>query len=150
MLDWEKEGFTIIGEAANGKEALEKIEELKPNIIISDIVMPILGGVDFSEVVKKKYPNIQIIILSSYDNFDYVKNTFLHGVIDYILKPTLNPSQLINTLKKAAKKIPGFELVQNENSDCNNLIERYLSLPQIFFKFIPKTLKQLLGKIYFL
>lgn len=126
MLDWEKEGFTIIGEATNGKEALEKIEELKPNIIISDIVMPILGGVDFSEVVKKKYPNIQIIILSSYDNFDYVKNTFLHGVIDYILKPTLNPSQLINTLKKAAKKIPGFELVQNENSDCNNLIERYL------------------------
>lgn len=151
MLEWEKEGFTIVGEATNGQEALEKIEELKPNIIISDIVMPILDGVDFSKVVQKKYPDIQIIILSSYDNFDYVKNTFLHGVIDYILKPTLNPSQLINTLKKAVKKIPGFELAQNENIDCNNLIERYLLgfdskiNESKIFEFFPDTCFRILG-----
>lgn len=58
MINWESEGFTIVGEATNGKEALDLIEEVRPNIIISDIVMPILDGVDFSKIVQKKYPEI--------------------------------------------------------------------------------------------
>ena len=111
MLEWEKEGFTIVGESTNGQEALDLIEKLKPNIIISDIVMPILNGVDFSKVVQKRYPDLQIIILSSYDNFEYVKDTLLSGAVDYILKPTLNPEQLLVTLKKAVDRIPGLELV---------------------------------------
>ncbi|MDZ7542871.1 response regulator, partial [Clostridium perfringens] len=126
MLEWEREGFTIVGEATNGQEALELIDTLKPNIIISDIVMPILNGVDFSKIVQKKYPDLQIIILSSYDNFEYVKNTLLNGAVDYILKPTLNPSQLLVTLKKAVDRIPGLELIKNEDVYYNNLIERYL------------------------
>lgn len=62
MLEWEKEGFTIVGEASNGQEALELIEILRPDIIICDIVMPILNGVDFSKMVQKDYPDLQIII----------------------------------------------------------------------------------------
>lgn len=126
MLEWEKEGFTIVGEATNGQEALELIDTLKPHIIISDIVMPILNGVDFSKIVQEKYPDIQIIILSSYDNFEYVKDTFLNGAIDYILKPTLNPNELLITLNKAVDKIPGLELVKNEDIYYSDLIERYL------------------------
>lgn len=126
MLEWEKEGFTIIGEATNGQEALELINKLKPNIVISDIVMPIINGVDFCKIVQEKYPNLQIIILSSYDNFEYVKDTLLNGAVDYILKPTLNPNQLLLTLKKAVDRIPGLELVRNEDIYYNNLIERYL------------------------
>ena len=126
MLEWEKEGFIIVGEATNGQEALELIDTLKPHIIISDIVMPILNGVDFSKIIQEKHPDIQIIILSSYDNFEYVKDTFLNGAVDYILKPTLNPSQLLITLKKAVDKIPGLELVKNEDIYYNNIIERYL------------------------
>lgn len=56
MIEWEKEGFAIVGEATNGEEALKLIDNLKPNIVISDIVMPILNGVDFSRIVQK---NIQ-------------------------------------------------------------------------------------------
>lgn len=126
MLEWEKEGFTIVGEASNGQEALELIGILRPDIIICDIVMPILNGVDFSKMVQKDYPDLQIIILSSYDNFEYVKSTLLNGAVDYILKPTLNPSQLLATLKKAVDRIPGLELVKNEEVYYNNLIERYL------------------------
>ena len=126
MIEWEKEGFTIVGEATNGQEALELIDTLKPHIIISDIVMPILNGVDFSKIIQEKHPDIQIIILSSYDNFEYVKDTFLNGAIDYILKPTLNPDQLLITLNKAVDKIPGLELVKNEDIYYSNLIERYL------------------------
>lgn len=160
MLEWEKEGFTIVGEATNGQEALDLIEKLKPNIIISDIVMPILNGVDFSKVVQKRYPDLQIIILSSYDNFEYVKDTLLSGAVDYILKPTLNPEQLLVTLKKAVDRIPGLELVKNEDIYYNNLIERYLLgfdskldvnkylnlFPDTCFRILGINLKQSFGK----
>ena len=67
MIDWEQEGFEIVGEATNGAEALQCIESLAPQIIICDIVMPQLDGVDFSEAVHRMYPRIQTIILSGYD-----------------------------------------------------------------------------------
>lgn len=66
MINWEQESFEIVGEASNGKDALELIDELKPHIVISDIVMPLLDGVDFTEAMHKLYPHIQIIILSGY------------------------------------------------------------------------------------
>ena len=126
MINWEGEGFTIVGEAVNGKEALDIIEEVSPNIIISDIVMPILDGVDFSKLVQKKYPEIQIIILSSYDKFEYVKSTLLSGAVDYILKPTLTPSNLIITLNKAVNRIPGMELIKNDKEDYHSFIEKFI------------------------
>ena len=53
MLDWEKEGFQIVGEASNGQEGLEVIEKKKPNIVLTDIVMPVLDGIEFSEILNK-------------------------------------------------------------------------------------------------
>lgn len=126
MINWESEGFTIVGEATNGKEALDLIEEVRPNIIISDIVMPILDGVDFSKLVQKKYPEVQIVILSSYDKFEYVKDTLLSGAVDYILKPTLTPANLIKTLKKAVNRIPGMKLIKNDDEDYHSFIEKYI------------------------
>ena len=126
MINWESEGFTIVGEATNGKEALDLIEEVRPNIIISDIVMPILDGVDFSKLVQKKYPEIQIVILSSYDKFEYVKDTLLSGAVDYVLKPTLTPSNLILTLKKAVNRIPGMKIIKNNEEDYHSYIEKYI------------------------
>ena len=124
MLEWEKEGFTIVGEASNGEEALELIEKLKPHIILSDIVMPVINGMEFSQIVQEKYPEIQIIILSSFDNFEYVKTTLLSGVVDYILKPTLNPADLLITMNKAVERIPNFELSKNEGLSYKKLLER--------------------------
>ena len=75
MIHWEQEGYEIVGEATNGNEALRLTEELKPHIIISDIVMSVMDGVAFTEMVHKIYPDIAIIILSGYDKFEYVKKT---------------------------------------------------------------------------
>lgn len=108
MIQWEKEGFTIVGEAANGKDAMDQIEKLKPQIVISDVVMPLMDGVDFTVAVHHRYPHIQMIILSGYDNFEYVKQTLMQGVVDYILKPTLTPHELLGVLQKAAVRIPGW------------------------------------------
>ena len=63
--------FTM-GEAANGKDAMDQIEKLQPQIVISDVVMPLMDGVDFTVAVHHRYPHIQMIILSGYDNFEYV------------------------------------------------------------------------------
>lgn len=127
MINWEQEGYEIVGEATNGKDALKMTEELQPHIIISDIVMPLLDGVDFSDAVHKMYPKIQMIILSGYDKFEYVKRTLMNGVVDYILKPTLNPVELINVLKKAAARIPGYRLSDDDGTvSYERTMERYL------------------------
>lgn len=107
-LDWEKEGFTIVGEASNGKEALKLIEKLNPHIVITDVVMPIMDGEALTRMVNEKYPNIGLIVLSSFSEFDYVRSAFQNGVIDYILKPKLNAEVLLKTLRLAAGQLEGF------------------------------------------
>lgn len=127
MIHWEQEGYEIVGEATNGNEALRLTEELKPHIIISDIVMSVMDGVAFTEMVHKIYPDISIIILSGYDNFEYVKKTLMNGAMDYILKPTLNEEELLKVLDKAAQKIPGYKRKeQSEGINYTAEMERYL------------------------
>ncbi len=125
MMNWEKEGYEVVGEASNGKEALDMLESTKPDIILCDIAMPIMDGLDFIKIVKKEYPNIQILVLSSYDRFDYVRQALLNGAVDYVLKPTLNPEELLKIVSKTAKNIPGLILKQNENTDYDVKLERY-------------------------
>lgn len=127
MIDWEKEGFEIVGEATNGAEALQCIEALCPQIIICDIVMPQLDGVDFSEAVHRMYPRIQTIILSGYDKYEYVRHTLINGVVDYILKPTLNPEELRRVLQKAVDRIPGAKMGSGSGEmHYEHFVERYL------------------------
>lgn len=126
MLEWEKEGFQIVGEASNGQEGLDLVAKLQPHIVLADIVMPVIDGIEFSEIMGKKYPGIQLIILSSYDKFEYVKTTLLNGATDYILKPTLNPDILLKTLKKAAAGIAGLQLQAQEGIPYASQIERVL------------------------
>jgi two-component system, response regulator YesN len=109
-IDWEQEGFEVAGEASNGQEALQLIETAKPHIILTDIVMPIMDGEELTRIVKERYPEIEVIILSSFGEFDYVRSAFQSGVVDYILKPKLDAQGLLNVLKKAARRIPGLQL----------------------------------------
>src|SRR5699024_6703215 len=126
MLEWEKEGFQIVGEATNGQEGLDLIEKLEPDIVLADIVMPVLDGIEFSQILKQKYPEIQLIILSSYDKFEYVKSTLLNGASDYILKPTLNPEILLKTLQKVARNSPGLTLRKEKELSPRVMLERFL------------------------
>lgn len=151
MLEWEKEGFQIVGEASNGQEGLDLVEQLKPHIVLADIVMPVIDGIEFSEILEKKFPFIQLIILSSYDKFEYVKTTLLHGAADYILKPTLNPDILLKALLKAAEKIPNLTLNVKKEVPHTSQVEKMLlgykeKLDEIIFaNFFPNTLYRLLA-----
>lgn len=110
-INWEREGFEIAGEASNGKEALELIEAVNPHIIITDIVMPIMDGEELTRIVKEKYPQIEMIVLSSFGEFDYVRSTFQSGAVDYILKPKLDAEGLLKVLKKASSRIPSLKSI---------------------------------------
>ncbi|MFD1907427.1 response regulator [Paenibacillus rhizoplanae] len=108
VLDWEQEGFQIVGEAANGREALNSLQTLQPHIIITDIVMPVMDGEELTRLVKRDYPATEVIVLSSFSEFHYVRSTFQHGVADYILKPKLEAGALLQVLKKTRERIPGL------------------------------------------
>lgn len=127
MMRWEEEGYEIVGEASNGKEALDLIPKLVPHIILCDIAMPIMSGLDFLKVVSHEYPDIRIVVLSSYDNFEYVREALLNGAVDYVLKPTLNPDELLKIVSKTAEKIPDLQLKKKEFSSLDNMLERYLT-----------------------
>jgi len=76
----------IIGEAGDGRKALEEIENLKPDMVILDISMPGLSGIDISQKIKKYYPDIKIIILSRHDNEEYIDQLLKYGINGYVLK----------------------------------------------------------------
>lgn len=108
-IDWEQQGFQIVGEAANGKEAMGMIAEFSPHIVITDIVMPIMDGIDLVREGKNAFPDIEFIVLSSFENFDYVRSTFQNGVADYILKPKLNGPELLKILNRVVSRIPDLQ-----------------------------------------
>lgn len=126
MIDWEQEGFQVIGEASSAQEALEVIENNTPHIIISDIVMPQIDGIEFTKIIQHKYPDIRILILSSYSDFEYVRSSFQNGAVDYVLKPTLNPSDFLETLKKIARNISNIDLSSKNEININHLLNRLM------------------------
>ncbi len=89
-LDAERLNVEIIGEYSNGASALEAVQELKPDIVISDICMPEVDGLSFSEKCTKITPDIKVIILTGYDHFEYARRGLKAGVFDYLLKPVQN------------------------------------------------------------
>lgn len=122
LCDWEKYGYIIIGEASNGLEALDFIQKIKPNIAFIDIIMPIMDGIELTEQLVKNYSGIHIIVLSSYDDFKYVKNLFKLGITDYLLKPTLTANELLETLDSLNIK---SSKLQHQNASqilVNNII----------------------------
>ena len=103
-VKWEENGFEFAGEAPDGEMALPMIEKLHPDIVITDIKMPFIDGLELSDILKKKMPKIQIIILSGYGEFDYAKEAIKIGVTDYLTKPVTG-EQLLEALNKVKQKL---------------------------------------------
>ena len=86
-VQWEKYGYELAGSCENGKEALDFIDKTPVDVVLTDICMPFLDGMELSEKLSVNYPNIKIIILSGYDEFEYAKKAIRYGVKEYLLKP---------------------------------------------------------------
>ena len=103
-IDWEKEGFSFAGEASDGELAFPMIQKLHPDILITDIRMPFMDGLELSRLVKREFPKIKIIILSGYDEFEYAKEAINIGVTEYLLKP-MSGAQLLEAVHKVGQTI---------------------------------------------
>ena len=103
-IDWESLGFSVVGTAQNGKEALELIEEYHPDLLISDIKMPFMDGLELSKTIHENYINTKIILFSGWDDFEYARRGIKAGVFDYLLKP-IQEEELNNALERAAEQI---------------------------------------------
>lgn len=99
MVPWEQEGFLFVGEASDGELALPLIKKLKPDVLITDIKMPFMDGLTLSRLVKKELPEMKIIILSGYDDFQYAREAIGIGINEYLLKP-ISKDSIIQTLKE--------------------------------------------------
>ena len=87
LFDWEKHGFTVICEASDGMTAVSLAHHYQPDIILMDINIPLLSGLDAVSAIRQKLPDTVFIIISGYDNFDYAQKAIHLGVVEYLLKP---------------------------------------------------------------
>ena len=132
-IDWQDAGFEVIGDAENGKEALEKIEQNEPDVVLTDIRMPYMDGLEMAENIRQRYPSIKIVIFSGFDEFEYAKKAIKLNVIEYILKP-VNVEELTAILKKIKKNLDE-EIEQKRNVTL--LRESYIkSLPALREHFL--------------
>lgn len=100
FLNWEEHGYTIVGEAANGQRALEKIEECKPDVVLTDLKMDTMDGFELIQICRKRWPDILFVVLSSYDDGPNVKRAMKLGASDYIFKLTSKPDELLKILNE--------------------------------------------------
>lgn len=140
LIPWEQHGFGIIGEAANGVEALELLNREACHIILSDIRMPEMNGLDLMNHVRVKWPEIRFIILSNHNDFEYVQKALRLGAADYTLKLAYTPEELLDKCKRLQKSLYSE---QQERSEKDKLDYRIKALER---KSAELTLLDLLVK----
>lgn len=111
LIPWKELGLELVGTAYNGEEALEIVMEKEIDIVISDITMPIMSGIEFLSEARKRNKNFQIIYLSGYQEFEYVKEGMALGALNYLLKP-VDKNELLKSLDLAIEKVK-----ETENKD---------------------------------
>lgn len=103
-IKWVENDYELVGEASNGEEGLALLPHVHPHVIMTEIRMPKMDGITFIENAKKRWPNIKYIIVSNYDNFDYLRQAMKVGAFDYILKP-VKADEINQALKRAKIEI---------------------------------------------
>lgn len=104
MLEWEKLGYTVCGTARNGKLALELIEREKPDIVIADVKMPVMDGLTLARTCRERSALPAFIMLTSFEEFDYIKQAMGAGVVDYLVKLDLTPRTCKPPLPRPPKR----------------------------------------------
>lgn len=111
-IDWKEHGFDFIGTASNGVEAFDMILNERPDIVITDLTMPQMGGLELIEKVHEANVKCEFVVLSCHNEFEYARQSMKMGVFDYILKLSMDRKELEDILERLKKKI----LTERENS----------------------------------
>lgn len=122
-LDWEHLGLSIVAEAKDGVEGLALAREYRPHLIFSDIRMPGMDGLEFAQKVLQALPDVKIIIISGYKDYDYIRQSLQLGLFDYLLKP-IDQEELERVVQKAVQQIRKDESGKQMNIETNTLIRQ--------------------------
>lgn len=104
MIEWEKYAIECLEPATNGEEVLERLKTEQPDILITDINMPYVNGIELLQEIQKAYPEVITFVISGYDDFTYVRESFMAGSMNYLLKP-VSKIDLIQALTKALERV---------------------------------------------
>jgi two-component system response regulator YesN len=137
-IDWNEIGMEIIGEASGAQEALELTDKLSPDIIFTDICMPYIDGIELSRLVFEKYPNIKIVILTGYEEFEYAKKSLKLGIADFLLKP-INDDEIRKSALDMKEKIEAERSHSNEYNRLKTLLEE--NRPYLKEKFLNEFIR---------
>ncbi|WJH33969.1 response regulator [Paenibacillus sp. CC-CFT747] len=105
MTPWSKYGLELAGEAANGREALEVLQTTKIDLLITDLAMPVMSGIDLMREVRRKYPAISIVVLTFHQDFEWIQEALRLGALDYITKIELEDDKLDEVLQRILGRI---------------------------------------------
>ena len=103
-MDWESLGFEVVADAENGMEALEKAETLELDVILTDIKMPFMDGLELGRILQEKHSPIKLILFSGFDEFEYAKEAIRLNVMEYVLKP-VNAEELSGVLTRVKEEL---------------------------------------------
>ena len=103
-IKWDELGMEVAGEAASGIEAINIIDDVRPDIAFVDISMPFMDGIEFTQTVTTRYPNLIIIIMTAFDQFEYARKCVSLPVFDYMLKPMVR-EEITKVLERAKEKL---------------------------------------------
>ncbi|NLV63950.1 MAG: response regulator [Clostridiaceae bacterium] len=137
-LSWQDLGFIVCGEAKNGKEALDMIDDLEPDIILVDINMPIMDGLEFVNELKNRGADCKIVILTGHSEFQYAKEAVKLGVYNYILKP-VNEKELTETLIDIKRDIETEVNIKIEHNRLKQQVKE--SIPLLKEKFLNELIQ---------
>lgn len=113
-IDWQSLNMEVIGEASSGIEAINIIDDLRPDIAFVDISMPFMNGIEFTEIATKRYPDLSIIIMTALDDFEFARKCVRLPVFDYMLKPVVR-NEITETLLRLKSRLD--ERVPEDNQD---------------------------------
>ena len=130
LIPWEDTEFDLLGEAENGRKALELIQKCRPSIVITDMKMPIMNGVELIRALREQNQPPMILALSSYDDYELVRQAMRLGTADYLLKMDLSPEMLLQTLRSitatsAKPQETGVQLHALRTQLVKNMISRF-------------------------
>lgn len=133
LIDWEKQGFEVVGDAANEEEALKLIEETHPDIVFVDIMLSSTSGLELIRKLREKYGDkINIVILTAYSNFSYAQKAIEFGVDEYLLKLELNEAVLADCLNKIRSKNSKYPTKDDKHHEIDVDLDTGMLLYEIY------------------
>lgn len=128
IVDWGKFGFEIVAEAFNGSQAFTKFMQLRPQVVITDIKMPFMDGIELIRKIREVDQRVLLLLLTAYEDFSYARSAIRQGITDYIVKNEITPLRMTELLQK-------LRTLVNERSEqrtilTDTIVENFFALPK--------------------